>query len=46
MQKSDIPLSTVQSAEIWTISGNYFKVSEQLTQCANVVPCDFIPESY
>jgi len=46
MQKSDIPLSTVQSAEIWTISGSYFKVSEQLTQHENVVPSDCMPESY
>jgi len=46
MQKSDIPLSTVQSAEIWTICGTYFKVSEQLTQCATVLSRNFMPESY
>ena len=46
MQKAGIPLSTVQSAEIWTISGTYFKVFEQLTQCATVVSRDFMPESY
>ena len=46
MQKSDIPLRTVQPAEIWTISGTYFKISEQLTQCATVVSHNFMPESY
>jgi hypothetical protein len=45
MQKSDIPPSTVQSTEIWIISGTYFKISEQLTQCATVVSHNFMPES-
>jgi len=46
MQKSDLPLHTVQPGEIWTISGTYFKISEQLTQCATVVSRNFMPEYY